>query len=137
MNSHTYTHTHTPQYTYMWGYAHTELQRYEGASTLYGPWTLAGTFCPLFILFILFIFFLLIIIITMMTVAYQQEFTKVAVALVTNTTLPHGPNPPDLRHNTVHIFPLLFFYLLVPLICSFFSKKINSNVGLRVMTRFF
>jgi hypothetical protein len=41
----------------------------------------------------------------MMTVAYQQEFTKVAVALVTNTTLPHGPNPPDLRHNTVHIFP--------------------------------
>ncbi|CAH2058857.1 unnamed protein product, partial [Thlaspi arvense] len=46
-----------------------EVQRYEGASTLYGPHTLT---------------------------AYIQEFKKLATALVNGQTLPRGPQPPDL-----------------------------------------
>eukprot|EP01087_Luapelamoeba_hula_P002224 TRINITY_DN1191_c0_g1_i1.p1 TRINITY_DN1191_c0_g1~~TRINITY_DN1191_c0_g1_i1.p1 ORF type:complete len:709 (+),score=67.90 TRINITY_DN1191_c0_g1_i1:16-2142(+) len=50
-----------------------EVQRYEGASTLYGPNTLA---------------------------AYQQEYAKLAAALVTGTPVPAGPTPPDLSAYT-------------------------------------
>nr|GMD64395.1 neutral ceramidase-like [Ipomoea batatas] len=46
-----------------------EIQRYEGASTLYGPHTLS---------------------------AYIQEFKKLAKATVTGQSVEAGPNPPDL-----------------------------------------
>lgn len=46
-----------------------EIQRYEGASTLYGPHTLS---------------------------AYIQEFKKLASALVSGQSVPPGPQPPDL-----------------------------------------
>jgi len=45
-------------------------QEYEGASTHFGPWTLA---------------------------AYQQEFDRLAVALRNGTSIAPGPTPPDLR----------------------------------------
>ncbi|KAF6160957.1 hypothetical protein GIB67_007598 [Kingdonia uniflora] len=46
-----------------------EVQRYEGASTLYGPHTLS---------------------------AYIQEFTKLATALLSGKSVETGPQPPDL-----------------------------------------
>lgn len=53
-----------------------QAQRYEGASTLFGPHTLAG---------------------------YQQEYAKLAKALATGTSADPGPTPPDLSGNTVRI----------------------------------
>ncbi|KAF8085295.1 hypothetical protein N665_0672s0011 [Sinapis alba] len=53
-----------------------EVQRYEGASTLYGPHTLT---------------------------AYIQEFKKLATALVNGQTLPRGPLPPDLLDNQISL----------------------------------
>ena len=53
-----------------------EVQRYEGASTLYGPHTLT---------------------------AYIQEFKKLATALVNGQTLPSGPQPPDLLDNQISL----------------------------------
>jgi len=49
------------------------MQRYEGASTLFGPHTLA---------------------------AYEQEFTMLAAAMQTGASVPVGPTPPDLRNKT-------------------------------------
>lgn len=46
-----------------------DLQHYEGASTLFGPWTLA---------------------------AYQQENARLARTMKENKTIPAGPKPPDL-----------------------------------------
>jgi len=46
-----------------------DMQHYEGASTLFGPWTLE---------------------------AYQQENAKLAGALKENQNVPKGPTPPDL-----------------------------------------
>ncbi|KAL6055923.1 Neutral ceramidase [Balamuthia mandrillaris] len=54
------------------------IQRYEGASTLYGPHTLG---------------------------AYQQEYSKLAVALAKGTTVPPGPTPPDLSNKTFCLQP--------------------------------
>jgi len=54
------------------------IQRYEGASTLYGPNTLAG---------------------------YQQEYSKLAAALATGTPYPPGPTPPDLSGDTFSFMP--------------------------------
>jgi len=53
-------------------------QRYEGASTLYGPHTLA---------------------------AYQQEFSKLATAFALGKSYPPGPTPPDLSYNTYDFLP--------------------------------
>ncbi|KAL9302038.1 Neutral ceramidase 2 [Arabidopsis thaliana] len=53
-----------------------EVQRYEGASTLYGPHTLT---------------------------AYIQEFKKLATALVNGLTLPRGPQPPDLLDKQISL----------------------------------
>ncbi|CAA7052195.1 unnamed protein product [Microthlaspi erraticum] len=53
-----------------------EIQRYEGASTLYGPHTLT---------------------------AYIQEFKKLATALVNGQTLPSGPQPPDLLSKQISL----------------------------------
>ncbi|CAN7137863.1 unnamed protein product [Brassica rapa subsp. narinosa] len=53
-----------------------EVQRYEGASTLYGPHTLT---------------------------AYIQEFKKLATALVSGQTLPSGPQPPDLLDKQISL----------------------------------
>jgi len=55
-----------------------QYQRYEGASTLYGPHTLA---------------------------AYQVLYSKLAEALVKNETTPPGPSPPDLRDSTFNFLP--------------------------------
>jgi len=53
-------------------------QRYEGASTLFGPNSLA---------------------------AYQQEFSKMATALVLGQPYPPGPTPPDLSGDTLSFQP--------------------------------
>lgn len=55
-----------------------EMQRYEGASTLYGPHTLS---------------------------AYIQEFTKLATAIVTGKTVEAGPPPPDLLSKQIGLLP--------------------------------
>ncbi|KAL7587190.1 hypothetical protein Lser_V15G38326 [Lactuca serriola] len=55
-----------------------EMQRYEGASTLYGPNTLS---------------------------AYIQEFTKLATAIVTGKTVEAGPPPPDLLSKQIGLLP--------------------------------
>jgi neutral ceramidase len=57
-------------------------QRYEGASTLYGPHTLA---------------------------AYQQEYSKLAIALATGKQVPAGPTPPDLTGQTPSFLPPVIF----------------------------
>ncbi|GAA0144164.1 hypothetical protein LIER_04680 [Lithospermum erythrorhizon] len=53
-----------------------EIQRYEGASTLYGPHTLS---------------------------AYIQEFNKLATALTTGLTVSTGPSPPDLLNQQISL----------------------------------
>jgi len=53
------------------------VQRYEGASTLYGPHTLE---------------------------AYQQEYAGLALALATGAPVPPGPSPPDLSDYTLPNF---------------------------------
>lgn len=58
------------------------VQRYEGASTLFGPWTLA---------------------------AYQQLYASLAEAMLTNTKIPPGPTPPNLYDRTVHSALMLFY----------------------------
>nr|XP_043621762.1 neutral ceramidase 1-like [Erigeron canadensis] len=55
-----------------------EMQRYEGASTLYGPHTLS---------------------------AYIQEFTKLATAIVTGKPVEAGPQPPDLLNKQISLLP--------------------------------
>jgi neutral ceramidase len=52
------------------------MQHYEGASTLYGPWTLA---------------------------AYQQENAKLAAAMKNNVDAGSGPEPPDLSKKQVSL----------------------------------
>ncbi|KDP46568.1 hypothetical protein JCGZ_08540 [Jatropha curcas] len=53
-----------------------EVQRYEGASTLFGPHTLS---------------------------AYIQEFTKLASSLISGQTLQPGPQPPDLLNRQLSL----------------------------------
>nr|ATP85026.1 neutral ceramidase [Amorphophallus muelleri] len=55
-----------------------EIQRYEGASTLYGPHTLSG---------------------------YIQEFKKLAAALLNKQTVEPGPAPPDLLKKQMSLLP--------------------------------
>lgn len=55
-----------------------EIQRYEGASTLYGPHTLG---------------------------AYIQEFEKLATALAAGQHVPPGPRPPDLLDKQISLLP--------------------------------
>ncbi|MFI7118889.1 neutral/alkaline ceramidase [Amycolatopsis sp. NPDC049868] len=57
-------------------------QQYEGASTLYGRYTLP---------------------------AYQQEFAKLAAAMKTGTSVPHGPTPRDLRGKLINFQPGVVF----------------------------
>jgi len=67
---------------YVTTYEEYAYQRYEGASTLYGPHTLA---------------------------AYQQEFSSLAVALAKGLPVPHGPTPPNLEGKTPSFqAPVLF-----------------------------
>ncbi|PRP89134.1 hypothetical protein PROFUN_01854 [Planoprotostelium fungivorum] len=56
------------------------VQRYEGASTIFGPHTLA---------------------------AYQQEYSKLITLMTKGIKPPHGPQPADLSASTIHI-PFLF-----------------------------
>ncbi|KAM7463996.1 hypothetical protein LguiA_032117 [Lonicera macranthoides] len=55
-----------------------QVQRYEGASTLYGPHTLS---------------------------AYIQEFKKLASSLITNQKVEPGPRPPDLLDQQISLLP--------------------------------
>ncbi|KAL9426108.1 hypothetical protein AB3S75_032975 [Citrus x aurantiifolia] len=55
-----------------------QVQRYEGASTLYGPHTLS---------------------------AYIQEFKKLAAALIIGQTVMPGPPPPDLLDKQISLLP--------------------------------
>ncbi|PWA45719.1 neutral/alkaline non-lysosomal ceramidase [Artemisia annua] len=63
---------------YITTYEEYEMQRYEGASTLYCPHTLS---------------------------AYIQEFTKLATAIVTGITVEAGPQPPDLLDKEISLLP--------------------------------
>lgn len=62
-------------------------QHYEGASTMFGPWTLK---------------------------AHQQEFAKLAQAIKKQTTVPPGPQPPDMSANEIFALPNLHFFDLLP-----------------------
>src|SRR5690606_36474668 len=55
-----------------------DVQQYEGASTLYGRYTLP---------------------------AYQQEFTRLATALAAGTTVARGPAPRDISHLQPNFVP--------------------------------
>ncbi|EFJ12355.1 hypothetical protein SELMODRAFT_269142 [Selaginella moellendorffii] len=55
-----------------------QIQRYEGASTLFGPHTLSG---------------------------YLQEFRKLAIALAENSNVDSGPSPPDLLGKQLELLP--------------------------------
>lgn len=55
-----------------------QVQRYEGASTLYGPHTLS---------------------------AYIQEFKKLAAALISGQSVEQGPQPPDLLNKQISLLP--------------------------------
>lgn len=55
-----------------------QIQRYEGASTLYGPHTLS---------------------------AYIQEFTRLATALAEGNSVEEGPSPPNLLHKQLELLP--------------------------------
>ncbi|KAH7314758.1 hypothetical protein KP509_21G019100 [Ceratopteris richardii] len=63
---------------YVATYEEYQVQRYEGASTLYGPHTLS---------------------------AYIQEFTKLAIALAEGTVVDPGPSPPDLLDKQIELLP--------------------------------
>lgn len=60
----------------------TQLQRYEGASTLFGPFTL-----PI----------------------YEKQYAKLAYALVNGTRLERGPAPVDLRPDVVSLLPAVLY----------------------------
>jgi len=59
-----------------------QIQDYEGASTHFGPWTLA---------------------------AYQQEFNRLALAIKNNSPVDPGPQPPDQSRNLVDFQPKVVF----------------------------
>ncbi|CAJ1960275.1 unnamed protein product [Sphenostylis stenocarpa] len=63
---------------YITTYEEYQVQRYEGASTLYGPHTLS---------------------------AYIQEFKKLAEALINNEPVEPGPQPPDLFEKQISLLP--------------------------------
>lgn len=63
---------------YVATYEEYQIQRYEGASTLYGPHTLD---------------------------AYRQQFAALTAALATGQALPPGPTPEDMRNHTFSFQP--------------------------------
>ncbi|KAK7333291.1 hypothetical protein VNO80_30056 [Phaseolus coccineus] len=63
---------------YITTYEEYQVQRYEGASTLYGPHTLS---------------------------AYIQEFKKLAMALINDQAVEAGPQPPDLLEKQISLLP--------------------------------
>ncbi|XP_062593743.1 uncharacterized protein LOC134255247 [Saccostrea cucullata] len=67
---------------YVTTYEEYQIQRYEGASTIYGPHTLE---------------------------AFIQEFNKLAVALAKGTPAPPGPTPPNLMDRQLSFLPPLIF----------------------------
>ncbi|KYR01855.1 neutral/alkaline nonlysosomal ceramidase family protein [Tieghemostelium lacteum] len=67
---------------YIATYEEYEVQRYEGASTIFGPLTLS---------------------------AYQQEFAGLAQSIVEGTTLPPGPTPRNLTGHTWFLLPPVIF----------------------------
>jgi len=67
---------------YITTYEEFQVQRYEGASTLYGPHTLA---------------------------AYQYLYSQLAQALITGKPYPPGPNPPNIWDNTFNFLPGVLF----------------------------
>jgi neutral ceramidase len=67
---------------YIATYEEYSYQRYEAASTIFGPHTLA---------------------------AYQQEYSKLAIALMKGTPVPPGPTPPDISSKTYTFIPPVVF----------------------------
>ncbi|XP_061167886.1 uncharacterized protein LOC133176834 [Saccostrea echinata] len=67
---------------YVTTYEEYQIQRYEGASTIYGPHTLE---------------------------AFIQEFNKLAVALAKGTPAPPGPTPPNLMDRQLSFLPPVIF----------------------------
>lgn len=68
--------------SYITTYEEYQIQRYEGASTIYGPHTLQ---------------------------AYVQEFVKMAKAMVNGSDVPPGPSPPDLLDSQLSLLPGVIF----------------------------
>ncbi len=67
---------------YMATYEEYQLQRYEGASTLFGPWSLA---------------------------ALQQHYAKLTKSLVEGSSIDPGPTPPDLTGFQISLQPDVVF----------------------------
>lgn len=59
-----------------------QLQRYEGASTLFGPYTL-----PI----------------------YLKQYAKLATALIDDVKLDRGPEPPNLRSEVLTLLPPVLY----------------------------
>lgn len=74
-------------------------QRYEGASTMFGPFTLA---------------------------AYQQRFAALALALATGAAVAPGPTPNDYRRVLISLF--LLFLSLIFCLCLFRRSKFAFDV---------
>ncbi|OGT47290.1 MAG: hypothetical protein A3E83_00725 [Gammaproteobacteria bacterium RIFCSPHIGHO2_12_FULL_41_20] len=72
---------------YVATYQEYQLQRYEGASTHFGPWTQA---------------------------ALQQEFTNLTKALITGLLVAEGPQPPDLLNGLHNLQPGVIFDQVPP-----------------------
>ncbi|KAL8593139.1 hypothetical protein ACOMHN_009794 [Nucella lapillus] len=67
---------------YVTTYEEYQVQRYEGASTIYGPHTLQ---------------------------AFMQTFKALAQAIAKKEPVPLGPNPPDLLSKQIHFLPPVIF----------------------------
>lgn len=68
--------------SYVATYEEYQVQRYEGASTIYGPHTLQ---------------------------AYVQQFSKLAGSICTGEKLSDGPKPPDLLDKQISLLPGVVF----------------------------
>ncbi|RUS88499.1 hypothetical protein EGW08_003757 [Elysia chlorotica] len=67
---------------YITTYEEYQIQRYEGASTIYGPHTLS---------------------------AFIQSYSHLATALAKNVSVPVGPSPPDLSSKQISLLPGVIF----------------------------
>lgn len=86
---------------YVTTYEEYQIQRYEGASTIYGPYTLQ---------------------------AYIQTFKALATAIAQKEPVPLGPNPPDLMSKQLHFLPPVL-YDRAPLGKNFGDVKVDAKAS--------
>jgi len=76
------------------------VQRYEGASTIFGPHSLEG---------------------------YQQEYSMLAKALILGETVPPGPSPPPLNGDTLPAFLIPVVEDFPPILGYFGEVHVDAN----------